>query len=321
MDDWDDTDFYAALGVPRTATAEEIKRAFRILARELHPDLHPADWTDAQRARATEHLQVVLRAWDALKDPARRARYDDHLRAVELHRADAERAAEAQRERERARASADYERARREQSVRWEAATRERAWQDQTRREAEAREAWARSAAYWAALLDALTEPRRGADVYAAVELDDAAWRRGQTIRLPYGGETFFVEPMTGPGWYVYPGRGGPGQFGGPRGDLYVAVQHRFTRPPARVVPVRPTPAAPPLSVRPAPAGPGPAGPGPGRPAPAGPAKPAGVPPRQAAARRRRRGWRTAVLTGVVLGTLVVILVIGAVLALLRLFV
>ncbi len=303
MDDWGDTDFYAALGVSRTASQEEIKRAFRILARELHPDMHPADWTEDQRAQATEHLQVVLRAWDALKDPERRARYDAHLRAVEIRKADAERLERERQERERARASAEYERARREQQVRWDAASREGAWREAARSDAEARAAWERNAAYWAALLAALTEPRRGADVYAAVELDDAAWLRGQTVFLPFGGETISLEPMTDPGWYVFRGRGGPGEFGGPRGDLYVFVQHRFARadarpvtpPPVRrdgrTVPVRTVPGAPST------------------------APPSTAPP----SRRRRRGVRSAVTAGAVLGAVVVVATILVVLALLRL--
>lgn len=312
MDDWGDTDFYVALGVSRTASQEEIKRAFRILARELHPDMHPADWTEEQRAQATEHLQVVLRAWDALKDPERRARYDAHLRAVEIRKAGTERLERERQERERARASAEYERSRREQQVRWDAASREGAWRDAARREAEARAAWEHNAAYWAALLAALTEPRRGADVYAAVELDDARWLRGQTVYLPFGGDTIDLEPMLEVGWYVFRGHGGLGDFGGPRGDLYVFVQHRFTRPDARVVPVRTEAPAPPVAPRPGPAA------GPLRPAPPGP-PPRQVPVRTAPARRRRRGIRSAVTSGVVLGAVVVVATILVVLALLRL--
>jgi DnaJ-class molecular chaperone len=63
-------DYYAVLGVPRTASQAEIKRAFRKLAREHHPDVRPDD-------RAAERrFKDISEANEVLSDPEKRKRYD-----------------------------------------------------------------------------------------------------------------------------------------------------------------------------------------------------------------------------------------------------
>jgi molecular chaperone DnaJ len=63
-------DLYAILGVPRSASADEIKRAYRQKARELHPDANPDD------PGTGEHFKELARAYQVLSDPDQRARYD-----------------------------------------------------------------------------------------------------------------------------------------------------------------------------------------------------------------------------------------------------
>jgi curved DNA-binding protein CbpA len=72
-------DPYEVLGVPPTATQEEINRAYRRLVREHHPDLHPhdpANPTAQQSSSVTGPLRRVLNAYALLRDPVRRDAYD-----------------------------------------------------------------------------------------------------------------------------------------------------------------------------------------------------------------------------------------------------
>jgi molecular chaperone DnaJ len=64
-------DYYAALGVAKDASAADIKRAYRKLARELHPDKNPDD------AKAEARFKDVSEAYDVLSDDTRRKEYDE----------------------------------------------------------------------------------------------------------------------------------------------------------------------------------------------------------------------------------------------------
>ncbi|WP_244930328.1 DnaJ C-terminal domain-containing protein [Nocardioides sp. W7] len=69
--DWAQKDFYAELGVKKDATTDDIKKAYRKLARANHPDSNPGD--DAKH----EKFKAVAEAYDVVGDPAKRARYDE----------------------------------------------------------------------------------------------------------------------------------------------------------------------------------------------------------------------------------------------------
>ncbi len=69
--EWYEKDYYKVLGVSATATPKEITKAYRKLARELHPDANPGN------AAAEERFKEVSAAYDVLGDEAKRTEYDE----------------------------------------------------------------------------------------------------------------------------------------------------------------------------------------------------------------------------------------------------
>ena len=65
-------DYYSVLGVPKTASDEDIKKAYRKLARKHHPDLNPND------AEANKKFQQINEANEVLSDPEKRKKYDQY---------------------------------------------------------------------------------------------------------------------------------------------------------------------------------------------------------------------------------------------------
>ena len=74
--DWAQKDFYQILGVSKTAAPEEIKRAYRKLARRYHPDANPGDTGKA------EQFKGISEAYSVLSDSERRNEYDEVRRLV-----------------------------------------------------------------------------------------------------------------------------------------------------------------------------------------------------------------------------------------------
>ena len=214
-------DLYAVLGVARDASEEAIKKAYRKLARKLHPDVNPGD------AAAEERFKTVSEAYSVLSDADKRKAYDE-FGEVSLEAGFDADAARRAREQFGSRfggggfgaggAGAAFEESFRYGDL------------DDLLGDVFAQRGWQRGGG---------RGPRRGADVEAVLELDLAEAARGGEKRLTItrpgadGGPITAAVTVRIPagvadgGRIRIPGKGGEGRGGGPAGDLHAHIRIR----------------------------------------------------------------------------------------------
>ena len=213
-------DPYSVLGVPKTATAEEIKKTYRKLAKKLHPDMNPGD------KKAEERFKEVSGAFEILGDPKKRALYDEFGEISTRSGFDETKARQARAWQEQAAAGGGFGGFEgfegfnfRSQTGGFDAGDLSSMFGDIfARRQGSAR----RSA----------VEPIDGDDVEAGVEVDlgDAVLGTEREISFTRpDGTTARLKVKIPPGVETgsrvrLPGQGSPGERGGQPGDLYLRI-------------------------------------------------------------------------------------------------
>jgi curved DNA-binding protein len=203
----DEEDLYGALGVARGASEDEIRKAYRRLARQFHPDVNPDD------KAAEERFKRISFAYDVLSDPDKRARYDEFGAQGLAAGFDPEQARAYRRWSEGARRSGQQPFA-----FEGEAFGEEIDLDELFGRLGGLGGQWRRA-------------PRRGRDAHAEVAVDFLDAVLGREVRLDVAGRGTLrvrIPPGADEGTRVrLAGQGEPGAEGAPPGDLYLTLHVR----------------------------------------------------------------------------------------------
>jgi curved DNA-binding protein len=200
-------DLYAVLGVPRDASEDQIRKAYRQLARRYHPDVNPND------KAAEERFKEISYAYDVLSDSEKRSRYDEFGAESLASGFDPEQARAWRRWSEGARRSPVHE----------------------TFEEIDLEDLISRLGGLGglggAARAQGFRGPRRGRDLHAEVEVPFADVVLAREVRLAPAGRSALrvrIPPGAEDGTRVrLAGQGEPGASGAPPGDLYLTLRVR----------------------------------------------------------------------------------------------
>lgn len=183
---------YEILGVPKTASADTIRKTYRKLARRHHPDVNPGD------TKAEEAFKRVSAAYEVLSDEKKRAAYDEFGDASLAGGFDAD----------KARAYTQWQDTRQRRASQFDAGPIEFDFSD---------------------LFARARGPERAPDIHATVQMDLRQVIHGAEVSLElpgHGAVRVRIPPGADNGSIIrIPGKGAPGTRGGPPGDLVIETE------------------------------------------------------------------------------------------------
>ena len=183
---------YEILGVPKTASADTIRKVYRKLARRHHPDVNPGD------SKAEEAFKRVSAAYEVLSDEKKRAAYDEFGDASLAGGFDAD----------KARAYAQWQDTRQRRASQFDAGPIEFDFSD---------------------LFGRARGPERAPDLHATVQMDLRQAIHGAEVSLELPGQGTVrvrIPPGADNGSIIrIAGKGAPGAHGGPPGDLVIETE------------------------------------------------------------------------------------------------
>ncbi len=204
-------DLYSVLGVPKTSDADTIKKAYRKLAKDLHPDKNPGN------AAAETRFKKVNHAFDVLHDAKKRGIYDEFGE-------------------DGLRDGFDADRARQYKS--WQGQQGAGGGGGRGARSVSFEDLFAGQGQNGGSNFEGFGDlfggrsrsrrgPQKGADVEAELQIEFAAAVNGSTMELSIGGRPVTVRIPAGAdegSRLRIPGQGAPSQSGGPQGDLFLTL-------------------------------------------------------------------------------------------------